>query len=363
MATTIDRETPKDQEPAAQVQRPGLLMKILDGLYALVTSRFLRRRLVFYLIAGFAAITINFLIPRLMPGDPVQLMFARFQGRLDPRAMEALQAQFGFIDGPLWEQYLLYLRSVVTLDFGPSVMGFPVDATTIIWTSLRWTLLLAGTAALLSFLIGTLLGIMAAWRRGSPVDTILLPISSVLGAFPYFWIALLALYILGFQLDMFPTSHAYDTGLQQDWGSTTFLSSVFTHAVLPMITIVITATGSWMLGMRNNMIGILSQDYIVMAEAKGLSDRRIMLLYAARNAILPSLTAFAMSFGFVIGGALLTEIVFSYPGMGYTLLQAVNARDYPVMQGIFLMITATVLVANFIADMSYVLLDPRARSR
>ena len=183
-----------------------------------------------------------------------------------------------------------------------------------------------------------------------------------MGAFPYFFVALLALYIFGFQLKIFPTSHAYDTAIrQQDWGSTTFVLSVIKHGMLPMLTIVITALGGWMLGMRNNMISVLSQDYIVLAEAKGLSNRRVMLLYAARNAILPALTGFAMSIGFVIGGSLLTEIVFSYPGMGYTLLQAVNRRDYQVMQGIFLMITFTVLIANFLADIGYVLLDPRAR--
>ena len=340
---------------------PGFLSKLLDSVYAIFTSRFLRRRFLFYLVAAFAAITLNFIIPRLMPGDPVQLLFARFQGKLDPRAFEAIKAQFGFVEGPLFEQYLLYLRSIITLDFGPSVMGFPVPVTQVIAGGLRWTLLLAGISSLMSFLIGTLLGVLAAWRRGGRIDTILLPISSVLGAFPYFFIALIAVYILGFRLDVFPTSHAYDTAIRQDWGSTEFLWSVVYHMMLPLFTIVVTATGGWMLGMRNNMIGVLSQDYIVMAEAKGLADRRIMLMYAARNAILPSLTAFAMSFGFIIAGLLLTEIVFSYPGMGYTFLLAVNARDYPVMQGIYLMITVTVLVANFIADMSYVLLDPRAR--
>ena len=356
MTTATDPQASKKMNAA-----PGFGTKLLDGIFALLKSRFLRRRLLFYLIAGFAAITINFVIPRLMPGDPVQLMFAQYKGQLDPRAIEAIKAQFGFVEGPLIEQYLRYLNSIITLDFGPSIMGFPIPAIDVIVVSLRWTLILAGTASVMSFVIGTLLGVLAAWRRGSRIDTILLPIASSLGAFPYFFIALIAVYILGFQLDIFPTSHAFDTAVKQDWASSEFLWSVAYHMLLPLFTIVVTATGGWMLGMRNNMIGVLSQDYIVMAEAKGLSDRRIMLLYAARNAILPSLTAFAMSFGFVIGGALLTEIVFSYPGMGYTLLRAVNLRDYPVMQGIFLMITATVLLANLIADMSYVLLDPRAR--
>lgn len=340
---------------------PSLLTKLLDGIYAIFKSRFLRRRFMFYLVAAFAAITLNFIIPRLMPGDPVQLLFARFQGLLDPRAFEAIKEQFGFVQGPLFEQYLLYLRSIITLDFGPSIMGFPVPVSQVIGSSLRWTLILAGIASVMSFLVGTFLGVLAAWRRGGRIDTILLPIASVVGAFPYFFVALLAVYILGFQLDIFPTSHAYDTAIRQDWSSPEFLWSVVYHMILPLFTIVVTGTGGWMLGMRNNMIGVLSQDYIVMAEAKGLADRRVMLSYAARNAVLPSLTAFGMSFGFVIAGLLLTEIVFSYPGMGYTFLLAVNARDYPVMQGIYLMITVTVLMANFIADMSYVLLDPRAR--
>jgi len=356
MASMIERDTAKKQEAS-----PGFGTKLLKGILALVKSRFLRRRLVFYLIAAFAAITINFFIPRLMPGDPVQLLFAQAQGQMDPRAFDAIKEQFGFVDGPLFEQYLRYLQSIFTLDFGPSIMAFPIPALQVMMGSLRWTLILVGIATVMSFMIGTLLGITAAWRRGGRIDTILLPVSSGLGAFPYFFIAMLAVYILGFQLDIFPTSHAYNTAIKQDWSSPEFLWSVVYHMILPLFTMVFTGFGGWMLGMRNNMIGVLSQDYIVMAEAKGLSDRRIMLRYAARNAILPSLTAFAMSFSFAITGAILVEIVFSYPGMGYTLLRAVNNRDYPVMQGIFLMLSVVVLLANFIADMSYVLLDPRAR--
>ena len=335
--------------------------RLLASLRSLLTSRFLRRRVFFYLVAGFAGITINFFIPRLMPGNPVQLLFAQSQGRIDPRALEAIQAQLGFVDGPILEQYVIYLKSILTLDFGASIMGFPIPVWQVISSSLRWTLILATLSTVLAFVIGTLLGVVAAWRRGGKVDTILLPIASMLGAFPYFWIALLAVYALGFRLDIFPTSHAYDTAISQDWTSMEYLRSVVYHMLLPLATILITGTGGWLLGMRNNMIGVLSQDYIVMAEAKGLPDRRIMLWYAARNAVLPSLTGFAMAFGFAINGLLLTEIVFSYPGMGYTLLRAINSRDYPVMQGIFLMLVAMVLIANFVADMSYALLDPRTR--
>ena len=340
---------------------PSLPVKLLNGLLALLKSEFFRRRLVVYLIAGFTAITFTFLLIRLMPGDPVQVMFAQYQGRLDDRAREAIERQLGFVDGPLHEQYLTYLKGIVTLDFGPSVSSYPIPVSQIVVTSLRWTLILVTPAILMYFVIGTLLGVLAAWRRGSRIDTVLLPISISLGAFPYFWIALLAVYFFGFQLDIFPTSHAWDTAIKQNWTSPEYLSSVIYHMIMPLFSIVLTSLGGFMLGMRNNMIGVLSQDYIVMAEAKGLADRRIMLSYAARNAILPSLTAFPMTLGFAVAGALFTEIVFSYPGMGYTLLRAINTRDYPLAQVILLMIIAVVLLGNFIVDISYTLLDPRAR--
>ena len=324
--------------------------------------RFILRKLGFYLTAAFVAITLNFFIPRMMTGDPVQLMFARFQGRLDPRTLDSLKATFGFVDGPLINQYFVYLANLFRGNLGLSISQFPTPVIDVIGSGLAWTLRLVGLATVIAFTLGILLGTIAAWRRGKFIDKYVLPAAAVLNAFPYFWIAMLALYFLGFNLRLFPLSHAFDLSLNPDWGSPEFVGSVVNHAILPSLTIVVTAFGGWMLGMRNNMISVLADDYIVMAQAKGLPDRRVMLTYAARNAILPSLTGFAMSLGFVIGGALLTEIVFSYPGMGFLLLQAVNARDFPLMQGIFLIITMTVLVANLIADVTYVLLDPRART-
>jgi peptide/nickel transport system permease protein len=323
--------------------------------------QFLLRRLSFYLIAAFVAITINFLIPRLMSGDPVQVMFARFQGRLDPRAEASLYETFGFVTGPLHEQYFTYLGNLLRGNLGLSVAWFPAPVTDVVATGIAWTLRLLGIATIISFSLGILLGIVAAWRRGGFVDNFILPLTGLLSSFPYFWLAMLVLYQFGLNLKWFPINHAADTAIRQDWSSWAYVSSVIYHAILPATTIVVTAIGGWMLGMRNNMISVLSQDYITLAQAKGLSERRVMLTYAARNAILPSLTGFAMSLGFVIGGALLTEIVFSYPGMGFTLLTALNTRDYPVMQAVFLMITIAVLVANMLADVAYVLLDPRTR--
>ena len=324
--------------------------------------RFLLRRFGFYLIAAWVSITINFFIPRLMVGDPVQLMFARFQGRLDPNAMQSLRETFGFVQGPPLEQYATYLSNLLRGNLGISIGWFPVPVADVLSIGLAWTLRLVGFAAILAFVIGILLGIIAAWRRGRFVDSYILPITNLLESFPYIWLAMLVLYFFALNLGWFPLSHGYNLNLVVDWNSTPFVTSVIFHMILPATTIVLTSIGGWMLGMRNNMIGVLSEDYIVMAQAKGLSNRRVMFQYAARNALLPSITGFAMSLGFIVGGALLTEIVFSYPGMGFTLLTAVNSRDYPVMQGCFLFITLAVLAANLIADLVYVLLDPRVRN-
>lgn len=320
----------------------------------------LLRRLGFYALAAWASITLAFVIPRLMPGDPAAAMFARFKGKLRPEALDALRAAFGFSDAPLWQQYLSYLRHVLSGDLGISVSHFPASVAQVIGTALVWTLLLAGVAVVLSFVAGTLLGILAAWRRGGLLDSITPPILVLLGAFPYFWLAMLALFVFGFSLGVFPVRHAYDSRLVPA-ANAAFAWSVFSHAVLPALTIVVATLGGWMLSMRNTMIGVLGEDYIALAHAKGLPPRRVMFRYAARNALLPNVTGFGMALGFVLSGSLLTEIVFSYPGQGYLLIQAVRSLDYPLIQGLFLTITLAVLGANWCVDVLYVWLDPRAR--
>ena len=226
--------------------------------------------------------------------------------------------------------------------------------------ALWWTVLLGGTAVIIAFLAGTTLGIIAAWRRGSWADSFLPPFLQLIGSFPYFWLAMLALFFLGFQWGVFPLRHAYSDELSPEF-SWEFISSVAYHLVLPAGTIVLVSVGGWLLSMRNSMISTLSEDYVTMAEAKGLPQRRVMFSYAARNAMLPNLTQFGMALGFVIGGSLITEIVFAYPGLGYQLITAVQRLDYQLMQGIFLMITFAVLIANLIVDLMYVRLDPRVR--
>jgi peptide/nickel transport system permease protein len=321
---------------------------------------FVVRRLGFYLLAAWAALTLNFFLPRLMPGDPATALFARFRGRLGPEALEALRQTFGLTDAPLFGQYLTYLGHVLRGDFGISVAYFPAPVSEVIGTGLLWTVFLAGTAVVVSFTIGTLLGIAAAWWRRGWLDTWLPSTFVFLGAFPYFWLAMVALYVLGFTLRWFPLGHAYGDDLTPDL-SFVFLADVARHAVLPVGTVVLATIGGWLLSMRNTMIAVLGSEYVNLARAKGLPPSRVALRYAARNALLPNVTGFGMALGFVLGGSLLTEIVFSYPGQGYLLVQAVRSQDYPLMQGIFLVITLAVLGANWLVDLAYLWLDPRTR--
>jgi peptide/nickel transport system permease protein len=323
--------------------------------------RYLLRRIGFYLVALWVALTLNFLIPRLMPGDPVLLLIARLQGRLEPEAIDALRLQFGLgTHQSLITQYVNYLNDLVHGQFGISINYYPTPVAEVIGTGLPWTLTLVGMSAIISFVLGTTLGAIAAWRRGSWFDTIFSPLLTFFQAIPYFWLALLLLYILGLDLKWFPPGFGYDISLEPGFNFDYILSIAY-HAVLPAFTIVISSVAGWMLGMRNAMLTTLSEDYVLMAQAKGLSERRVLVTYAARNAILPNITGFAISLGFVIGGGLLTEIVFSYPGIGFILLSAVQAEDYPLMQAIFLLIAVIVLIANFLADLLYVVLDPRVR--
>jgi peptide/nickel transport system permease protein len=321
---------------------------------------FLLRRLVFYLAAFIAAATINFFLPRLMPGDPIQKMFAGAGSDLSLENLNALKLTFGFIDAPIGEQYLAYLKSVFTGDLGRSVRFFPLPVTELLGRALVWTVGLVGTATIIGFSIGTLLGVMAAWRRGSRVDTIISLSAIFSSSVPAVVVSLIALFFFGYTLGWFPNGYAADPMLDPSWGWD-YILSVLYHGTLPMLTMVIVLTGGFAVTMRNNMINLLGEDYIVMGRAKGLSDQGVMLWYAARNALLPTVSALAISLGAVLGGSLVTEVVFNYPGMGNTLYQAILARDYPVIQGALLIMTAAMLTANFIVDLSYVLLDPRLK--
>lgn len=308
------------------------------------------------------AVTVNFLIPRMMPGNPVEAMMARFheRGALNPSAMRAISLMLGISHGPWYQQYLQYLNQVLHFNFGVSYTYFPYTVTYMIAHALPWTLGLVGVSTIISFVLGTGIGIIAAMRRGKAADGLLTTISSFTNTFPYFWLGLVALYFLAFIVHIFPISGGYNAAdtVSLSW---TFIRSIIHHAILPAFTIVVSSIGGWALGMRNNMINTLGEDYVLLANAKGLKQGWISWMYLARNALLPNITGFAMALGFVVGGSLLVEIVFGYPGIGNLLYQAVINEDYPLMQGLFLIIVVCVLLANFFADLVYVLIDPRVR--
>jgi peptide/nickel transport system permease protein len=321
--------------------------------------RYLLRKVVLYVFIAWAAITMNFLIPRLMPGDPVSLLVDRVQGRVDPEAIAALREAFGLSDANLITQYVDYLGALSRGDMGLSITFYPVPVSDVISGALPWTVGMIGVTTVISFVIGTGLGVLFAWRRGTWTDGFL-PALTFLNAIPYFWMALILVLVFSVNLGWFPVSRGYEMGMVPAW-DWAFIGSVLTHALLPAITIVLASFAGWVIGMRNMMITVLGEDYVTLAEAKGLPTRMVMVRYAARNAILPSVTGFALALGTVVGGSILTEVIFNYPGLGYTLFQAVQNQDFPLMQGMFLIISMAVIVANLLADVLYVVLDPRTR--
>lgn len=320
--------------------------------------KYLLRKVMLYIFIAWAALTMNFLIPRLMPGDPVSLLVEKLQGRIDPAAMDAIAASYGITDAPLIVQYWQYLVDLAHGDLGLSIGFFPCRSPTSSGPRFR------GRSASSASPRSSASSSAQVWASCSPGDAVrgatTLPALTFLNAVPYFWMALILVLILSVNLGWFPVSHAYEPGLMPGW-NWEFISSVLYHGILPAVTIVLASFAGWVLGMRNMTVTVLGEDYVTMAEAKGLPKHMVMLNYAARNAILPSITGFALSLGAVVGGSMLTEVIFNYPGVGYTLFEAVGNQDFPLMQGLFLIISLAVIVANLFADIVYVFLDPRTR--
>lgn len=310
-----------------------------------------------------AALTVNFFIPRLMPGNPAESMMARFHGHVNPSALHALEVAFGVkTHQSLVTAYFQYVGNTLHGNLGTSISYYPEPVLSTIMKALPWSLGLVGLSTVLGFIIGTAVGAIAAWRRGGLMDSVLPPTFIVISAFPYFWVGLLAIWLFALTLNWFPLLGGYSETVLPAW-NWSFIVDVLQHAILPAFTILITSIGGWILTMRNNMITVVAEDYVKMARAKGLKPQRILWQYAGRNAMLPNLTGFAMSLGFVISGAILVEYVFNYPGVGFMLLQAVQNEDYPLMQALFLLITVAVLLAIFISDIVTAVLDPRTRVR
>ena len=321
--------------------------------------RFIGGRALFYLFTLWAAITINFFLPRMMKGDAVSAYLARNRN-VTPEAAEALRALLGLdTDTSLWQQYLDYWAMLLQGNLGISLLHGMRPVTEVVGQSLIWTVALVGFATLVAFAIGTIGGAIVGWRRGSRLDA-LIPITTFLSTIPYFWLGLLAISVFSVLLGWFPIGKAYGVGVKPEW-SVEFIGDVLHHGFLPAATIVLASIGGWMLGMRNMMLTVLDEDYVTVAQAKGMPNQRVLWRYAARNAVLPQIQSFALALGFIVGGTIVMEVVFSYPGVGKLLLDATNAKDYALMQGVFLVLTISVLVANLMADVAYGFLDPRTR--
>ncbi|MEV3936610.1 ABC transporter permease [Glycomyces sp. NPDC049804] len=323
------------------------------------------RKIGFYAVALWAALTLNFAIPRMLPGNPVDILLAKLQqrgGQITPETRKAYALLLGGDDSqPLWRQYLDYLGNLFQGDLGVSVSYYPAPVSEVIGQSLPWTVVLVGLATVIAAVLGVALGAFVGWKPGTWLDS-LIPATTLLAAVPYFWLALLLTYLLARVLGWFPLQGGYDVVLTPGWNPE-FIASAIQYGFLPALTIVLASVGGWLLGMRNMMVSTLSEDYILTAEAKGLSPRKILRSYASRNAVLPSVAGFAISLGFVVSGSVITEQVFSYPGIGGRLLGAVSNNDYALMQGLFLFITLAVLGANLVVDLLYGLIDPRTRAR
>jgi peptide/nickel transport system permease protein len=327
-----------------------------------LTPNYVLRRLGMWLLTIWLGATIIFIIPRLAPGDPVAAMVSRISaqsGYVENSAemIEAWRARFG-LDGPILVQYFSYLRSVLSFDLGYSLSSFPSRVEEMVVRALPWTVGLLTIATIISFLLGNLIGALMAWRRVPNWFRSLLPITLTFTSIPFFMFGILLIYVFAFGLRWFPPSGAYasaiDVGL--NWA---FVKSVIRHGTLPALAIVITSMGFWALGMRGMMITNDGEDYMILAEAKGLPPRRVFWFYGMRNSILPQVTALALSLGAIAGGSTLVEYIFAYPGMGYLLYLGIVNTDYTLIQGIVYMLIVGTATAVLILDLLYPLIDPR----
>jgi len=320
--------------------------------------RYFARKLFIYVVTFFLAVTIDWLIPRFMPGNPVQNMLSRAAVRA-----EAAEVMYGYytrafgLDVPVWQQYLNFWNALFHGDLGTSIYLFPTPVTKVLMDAVPYDIFLLLPAILLSWFAGNKFGAFAA--RTKRLDNTVLPLGYILTATPYMWLGILLAWAFGIVLDVFPIAGAYSYTMAPHL-SWTFIGSVLKHWFLPFASLFMIFFGGWAIGMRNMIIYELEADYSHYLEALG-APRKLVRKYAFRNAILPQLTGLALQLGVIVAGALVTEVVFSYPGIGYLILAAIQNQDYFLIQGCFLFIIIGVLLANFAIDIAYVLVDPRTR--
>jgi peptide/nickel transport system permease protein len=325
--------------------------------------RYLAQRLVIFVATVFISLTVVFFVPRLVPGNPMAAIYVKLSAvgvRISPELVADYTRRFG-LDKSLWQQYVSFLWQLARGNLGYSISSFPSHVSDLLRPALPWTIGLLIVTTLTSWVLGSLIGAVVGWRGSkSKFFQALVPAALVLYTIPYYILAILLLFLFAFYWRIFPLSGAYSVGLTPAL-SLDFIRDVLRHAALPALSIVLVSFGWWFLSMRSLISGLKGEDYILMAEAKGLSDRRILWGYAFRNALLPQATGLALSLGTVVGGALITEVIFAYQGVGWLIYNSIRGLDYPVIQGSVLLIIVSVATANLIIDLVYPLIDPRIR--
>ncbi len=320
-------------------------------------TRYIAKRLVFLTITFFIVITINFILPRLMPGTPVDYL-ARGPSLTTEERLRLIR-EFG-LDKPLWEQYILYIKNVLRGNLGFSYKYYPQTVMDVIMSRMPYTVFLLGISYTVATIIGVILGAYAAWKRNTKLDTVLVSLAFATRSMPIFWLGMLFLYFFGVVLGWFPLSGALTPG--QEYTSTLeMLADLLRHSILPMTVIILFLIGPPLLLTRSLVADALTEAYVRASMAKGLPPRMVLFKHALRPVSLPLSTYTAILLGYVVGGAVFTETVFNWPGVGRLIYEAVMRRDYPLIQGAFFIIAVSVLLANFIVDLIYAYLDPRVR--
>jgi peptide/nickel transport system permease protein len=326
--------------------------------------KYIGNRFIILILTVFISITVVFFVPRLVPGDPMGAIFVKLAamgGSLGgTELVEEYRRIFG-LDQSLWEQYVRFLRELIQGNLGYSISSFPSQVTDLLRFSLPWTISLLTVTTLISWILGSILGAVVGWKgRKSRFFQLFVPVALVLYTTPYYILALILVYLFSFHFQIFPLSGAFSVGVVQQF-SPRYALDLLRHATLPALSIILVSLGWWFLSMRSLIATLKGEDYIHFAEAMGIKERRILWGYAFRNALLPQVTGLAISFGHIVSGALVTEVIFAYPGVGWLIFSSIKGLDYPVIQGSVLLIILSVALANFLIDIAYPLIDPRIR--
>jgi len=323
---------------------------------------YLARRVLMALVTVYAVVTASFYVVRLMPGNAIQFLEFQLQqqGGVSPdQVKQQVQAIYGVMpSGPLWQQYVQYIAQIFRGDFGVSVLNPGQSVLSIILSALPWTLLLVGVSLLISFVIGLIIGTVMAAYPDNRFAKIMTGVVSFLSAIPNYLVAIVLIYLLADQHHLFPITGAYSNNTTPGF-NLPFIGSVAYHATLPIAAYVIVSFGAWALAMKGSVTTVLGADHVRAAESRGLSRRRVTQTYIGRTAMLPMVTNLALAVGFMFGGSVFIETYFSYPGLGFRLISAVNSRDYSLMMGCFILITVAVVVSNLLVDLIYPFVDPR----